>query len=106
MPECPHCKQIIDTKDLRDQFSIKSYRTCPSCKQLFTVDASTKRRQATALAMALIALILTLALLFKGPELLIPSILTYIVLGLFIYWGNKRVVFIPYEKSQGDCSGL
>jgi len=100
MPECPHCRQVIDGKDLRDQFSLKPYRSCSSCARPFTVDVSTKYRQAIGLVIAFFSLVLTFGWFFRGIDWLIPAIISYIILGLFIYWGNKRVVFVPYEKGQ------
>ncbi len=98
MPECPHCRQVIGGKDLRNQFSFKPYRPCPSCARPFTVDASTKYRQAIGLVIALISLVLTLGLFFRGTDWLTPAIISYIILVLFLHWGNKHVVFVPYEK--------
>ncbi len=105
MFECPHCKQVIEGKDLRDQFSFKRYRTCPSCTQQFTVDVSTKYRQAIGILIALISLALTLSLIYQGTDWLIPTIISYIILGLFIYWGNKRVIFVPYKKDRNTSKG-
>ncbi len=105
MPECPHCKQVIEGKDLQDQISFKRYRTCPSCAQPFTVDVSTKYRQAIGLLIALISLALTLGLFYQGTDWLIPAIISYIILGLLIYWGNKRVIFVPYEKDRNASKG-
>ena len=96
MPECPHCRKVIDGKYLRDTFSFKAYKDCPFCAHPFTVDVPTKYRQAIGLVIALISLGLTLG----GVAWLIPAIISYIFLGLYIYWGNKRVVFVPYEKGQ------
>ena len=49
MPECPNCKKELSGKDLREQFSLKRYRLCPSCNHSFTVDTATKYRQAVVL---------------------------------------------------------
>ena len=100
MPECPHCKQVIEGKDLQDQLSFKRYRTCPSCSLPFKVDVSTKYRQVIGILIALISLALTLGLFYQGITWLIPAIISYIILGLLIYWGNKRVVFVPYKKDR------
>ncbi|UCH66471.1 MAG: hypothetical protein JSW63_04905 [Ignavibacterium sp.] len=100
MPECPHCKKVVDGNELRKQFSIKAYRLCPSCGSPFTVDLATRHRQVIALVIAIISLVLTLGLYFQGTDWLIPAIISYVVLGLFIYWGNKRVVFVPYGKKK------
>ena len=105
MPVCPHCKQVIEGKDLQKQISFKRYRTCPSCTQPFTVDVSTKYRQAIGLLIALISLALTLGLFYQGTDWLIPAIISYIILGLLIYWGNKRVVFVPYKKDRNANKG-
>jgi hypothetical protein len=100
MPECPHCKKVIDGNDLRDQFSIKSYRLCPSCDNPFTVDPATRYRQVIGLVIALISLAITLCLYFRGTDWLIPAIISYIILGLYIWWGNKRVEFVPNKKGK------
>jgi len=105
MPECPHCKQVIEGKDLQDQVSIKRYRTCPSCTQPFTVDVSTKYRQVIGILIALISLALTFGLFYLGTDWLIPAIIRYIILGLLIYWGNKHVIFIPYDKDRNASKG-
>lgn len=96
MPECPHCRKVIDGRYLRGTFSLKAHKTCPFCARLFTVDVATKYRQAIGLVIALASLGLTLG----GTALLIPAIISYAFLGLYIYWGNKRVVFVPYKKGQ------
>lgn len=105
MPECPYCRQLIDGKDLGDQFSFKLYRSCPSCALPFTVDSYTKYRQAIGIFIAFISFTLTLSLYLLGADWLIPMIISYIMLGLFIYWGNKRVVFVPYEKGKNANKG-
>ena len=105
MPECPHCKQVIKGKDLQDQISFKRYRTCPSCAQPFTVDVSTKFRQVIGILIALISLAFTLGLFYLGTDWLIPTIISYIILGLLIYWGNKRVIFVPYDKDRNASKG-
>ena len=105
MPECPHCKQVIEGKDLQDQISFKRYRSCPSCAQPITVDVSTKYRQAIGILIAFISLALTFGLFYRGTDWLIPAIISYIILGLFIYWGDKRVVFVPYNKDQNASKG-
>ena len=105
MLECPHCREAIDGKDLRDQFSFKPYNPCPSCTRLFTVNVSTKYRQAIELVVALISLVLTLGLYIRGIDWMIPAIINYIFLGSLIYWGNKHVVFVPYKRDQNASKG-
>ena len=101
MPACPHCNQIIDrkvTQATEERISFKAYRSCPFCGGLFTVDRSTKRRQAIGIVIALVSLCFTLGLYYQGKQWLIPAIVSYIILGVFIYWGNKQVLFVPYKK--------
>jgi len=100
MSDCPHCKNEIDGKYLREQFSLKPYKSCPSCRGLFTVDSSTKQRQALGVIIALISLLLTLGLFSMGEKLFIPAAISYIVLGFYIYWANKLVKFVPYDKDE------
>ncbi len=98
MPSCPHCGKAITGEDLRQSFSLRPYRACPFCKGLFTVDGSTKRRQAFGIVLALISMVLTLALHDRGVTWLAPAIVSYIFLGLFVYWGNRHVMFVPYSR--------
>jgi len=37
---------------------------------------------------------------FKGMEWLIPSIVSYVIFGLLIYWGNKHMFLVPYNVEQ------
>ncbi len=100
MHKCPHCKDEIDGKYLSEHFSLKPYKTCPSCGSLFTVDRSTKLRQAIAIIIAIISLTLTLGLFTMGVELFIPAVISYIVLGFYVYWANRLVLFVPYENNR------
>ena len=63
-------------------------------------DSKTKHRQAIFLFIAIISLVLTMLLYFKGMEWLIPSITSYVILGLFIYLGNKHIFLVPYTIDQ------
>ena len=31
---------------------------------------------------------------------MIPALVSYIVLGLLIYWGNRQLFYVPNEKGQ------
>ena len=35
-------------------------------------------------------------LYFSGIEWLIPALISYLFLGLLIYWGNKHIFLVPY----------
>jgi len=100
MSECPQCNKTITGKELRNSFSSKPYRLCPHCSQPFCVDGATKRRKVVALVLAVVSLALTSCLHFLGNNWLIPSIASCIILGVFIYLANKRVIFVPYEKDD------
>jgi len=100
MQRCPHCKSEIRLKELPHQGFFNSFRLCPSCGGSFTVDTSTKYRQAIFIFIALISLAFTMLLYFQGSEWLVPSLASYVVLGLLIYWGNRMVFLVPYGKDQ------
>lgn len=78
----------------------KDYRMCPNCRERFTVDPPTKRLQLICIGIALIALALTMLLYFTGNHWIIPSIISYILLGTMIYIGNRRLRFIPYDGPE------
>lgn len=105
MPECSRCKQVIEGKDLQDQVSFKRCRSCPSCAHPFTVDVSTKYRRVIGLLIAIISLALIFGLFYGGTDWLIPTIISYIILALFIYRSNMRVVFVPYDNDWNASKG-
>lgn len=83
-----------------------NYRVCPYCEGRFTPDTDTKYRQALGISVATISLVFTLLMYFGHMEWLVPAILCYVVLGLIVYWGNKRMFLVPYEKADStdnDC---
>ena len=102
MQTCPHCKCEIRLKELPHQGFFNSFRICPNCGGKFTVDRGTKHRQAFFIIIALISLTFTLLLYFKGPEWLIPSISSYIVLGVLIYWANRLVFLVQYGENYNS----
>ena len=102
MPTCPHCSLEIRVRELRHQGLFKNFRICPNCGGRFTVDTDTKHRQAAFIVIAVISLALTLLLYDRDAKWLIPALVSYVVLGLLIYWGNKRVFFVPCPKGQNS----
>ena len=100
MLKCPHCDHGVVLNQLPHPSLFANYRVCPSCKALFTVDKDTKYRQAFGLVVALISLIFTLLLYFDGNNWLNKTIISYIILGLIIYWGNKQLFLVPYQKEE------
>ena len=100
MTTCPHCSLEIRLRELPHQGFFKSFRICPDCGGSFTVDTDTKYRQAVCLFIAIISLVVTMLLYFRGTEWLIPAVLSYVILGLIIYWGNKRMYLIPYQNDK------
>jgi len=105
MTTCPHCSIEIRLRELRHQGLLKSFRICPNCGGSFTVDSDTKYRQAIFIFIALISLAFTILLYFLGSEWLIPALISYVILGLLIYWGNKQVYLVPYQKEQSLTNG-
>lgn len=99
MKSCPHCETQIDIRKLRYQGLFKSYRVCPHCKAGFSVDTDTKRRQTICMVVALISLVFTLLLYCESSDWLIPSLLSYAALVGLVYWGNRKLYFVPYERN-------
>lgn len=97
---CPHCDIEICVREIRHQGIFKTFRVCPGCGGSFTVDTSTKYRQTVCIFISVVSLVFTLLLYFRGSDWVIPAIASYVVLGLIIYWGNKRVFFVPYQENQ------
>jgi hypothetical protein len=98
MLTCPHCEVEVRIKELPYQGYFKSFRICPNCEGSFVVDKDTKIRQAIFFVIATISLVTTTLLYLKGTDWLIPTIVSNVTLGVFVYWANKRVSFVPYEK--------
>jgi uncharacterized protein (DUF983 family) len=99
---CPHCHHEICLRELPHQGFSKSFRICPDCGGSFTPDKDTKYRQAIFIVIAIICLVLTLFLYFDGTNWLVPSVTSYVIFALLLYWGNKRIFLVPY---QGGRSG-
>jgi len=105
MPTCPHCNQEVRINELPHPGWFENYRVCPNCDEKFTVDTDTKYRQAALIVILLIVLVFTLLLYYWGPVWLIPAIVSYIVLGVLLYWGNKKLFLVPYPtdaESRND----
>ena len=100
MLTCPYCNIEIRLRALNHPGLFKNYRVCPNCHGKFTPDTKTKHRQANFIYVAIISLIITMLLYFKGIEWLIPGIISYVILGLLIYWGNKHIFLVPYKFDQ------
>ena len=77
----------------------KNYRICPSCGEKFTPDTATKYRQALAIFIALISLGFTMLLYFGTTQWLVPALISYLILALIIFWGNKKIFLVPYNKN-------
>lgn len=78
----------------------EDYRVCPKCGGKFTPDSKTKRRQALSILVAIVSLVFTALLYFEGRDWLIPGLISYLVLGLMIYRGNRRIYLVPYDNGQ------
>ena len=106
MKTCPHCDIEICIRELRHQGVFKNYRICPNCCEKFTVDTDTKYRQAFCIFIALISLVFSILMYERNFEWLIPALVSYAVLGGIIYWGNKKVFFVPYKKGRSHHNDL
>ena len=100
MHTCPHCNAEIRVRELRHPGLFKDYRICPNCQGLFTADSDTKYRQAICIFIAIVSLVFTLLLYFESVGWLLPAVFSYVILGLLIYWGNKRIFFVAYKNDQ------
>jgi uncharacterized paraquat-inducible protein A len=98
MRTCPQCNIEIRIRELPHQGLFESFRVCPRCGGRFTVDTNTTYRQAAFIFILLLSLAFTVLLYFRGTAWLIPALVSYVVLGLFIYWGNRQLFFVPHEK--------
>ena len=96
MQHCPHCNVEIRIRELPHPSFFANYRVCPNCSEKFTVDRNTKYRQAICIPLALTSLFFTGAMYFGHQNYLLPALLSYLVLAIYIYWANKRVYFVPY----------
>lgn len=100
MPNCPHCQVDIVLRQLQHQGMWKNYRVCPACGGQFTVDAKTRQRQALALVLALVALVLTGLLYFRGAHWLTSALIIYAVLAAVIYRGNQQLYLVARGNQQ------
>jgi len=100
MRTCPHCNIEIRIRELPHQGLFESFRVCPGCRGRFTVDTETRYRQAAFIFILLLSLVFTVLLYFRGTEWLIPALVSYVVLGIIMYWGTGQMFFVPYEKEE------
>ena len=101
---CPHCRKEVRIRELPNPGFLDNYRICPNCGDRFTVDSDTKYRQAIFVIVALVSLTFTLVLYFDGTAWLLPALASYVVLGLLVYWGNKKLFFVPYNKGEAPTN--
>jgi len=100
MHTCPHCTIDITVREVPHQGLFDNFRICPNCGGRFTVDTDTKYRQAILIFIALISLAFTIMLYFQGLEWLVAALVSYVVFGLLLYWGNRKMFLVPYQKDQ------
>ena len=94
-PKCPHCGAEVRLRSLPHPSLFGTYRVCPACGERFTTDRKTKHRQALFLLSALISLVLTIALYLRGVVWLAPALISYAVLGVIFYRGNRQIRLVP-----------
>ena len=100
MRTCPHCNIEIRIRELPHQGLLESFRVCPGCRGRFTVNTDTKQRQAAFIVILIISSGFTVSLYFRGNAWLIPALVSYVVLGLLMYWGNRQLLYVPYEVAS------
>ena len=100
MKECPHCSTEINIKELPHQGLFESYRICPNCDGYFTVDKNTKYRQALFIIILVISAAFSIFLYLGDARWLIPAITSYIAIGALMYWGNKKMFYVPYKAPE------
>ena len=97
---CPYCNHEIRMRELPHQGLFKTHRNCPNCEGCFTPDPATKQRQAIFIFVLIVSLVFTLLLYFGSIDWLTPAIFSYVILGLIVYWSNKRMFLVPYQNTQ------
>ena len=104
MLTCPHCGARIDLRRIKHEGLFVSYRVCPTCEQAFDVDPRTKRRQAAFVILALASLALTVMMYADVRTWLPYAIVSYLLAGAVIYYGNKRVFFVKSDGAPGKSN--
>lgn len=100
MTTCPNCSIEIRLRELRHESLFGSFRVCPNCGASFQVDTDTKYRQAAFIIILILSLAFTILLYYGNRQWLIPALVSYVVLGLLIYWGNRKVFLVPYQEDH------
>lgn len=102
MLTCPHCGGSVDLRALKHQGMFTSHRICPTCNGAFEVDPKTKRRQAGFIVLAIVSLILTILMYFAFRQWALFAIPSYLLLGALIYFANRKVYLVKYERITGE----
>lgn len=102
MHECPLCNSKFNVRDLGYGRIFTNYRICPECGGNIIVDKDTRHRYIVFIVISLISLTFTLFLYFDGNKWLFPALATYLVMGVYLWWCNSRVYFVPYEKNSNS----
>jgi len=102
MLTCPHCNQKVELRELPHPGLFASYKSCPHCAGNFTPDIHAKYRQVIFLFAGIISLVLTVLLYIDSRVWLVSVIISYIAMGVIVYWGNKHMFLVPYEKSTKE----
>ena len=77
-------------------YSLKPYRVCPDCNAKYTTDWKSKRRQLPIVILALVALGLTAVVSIEGFGRLLPAVVSYIVLWVYVGYALSKVVYVRY----------
>ena len=98
MATCPYCNVEIRLNELPHQGLFKSFRICPQCGKIFEVDKHTKTRQSIFIVVLFFSLAFTVLLYYGNRNWLIPALVSYLIVGVIVYLGNKRLFLVPYKN--------
>ena len=86
------------SRSLLSHYSLKPYRVCPDCNAKYTADSKTKKRQIPIMLLALTAVGLTFAVRWKGFVWLLPAMVNYIILWVYVGYALSKVTYVQYPE--------
>jgi len=94
---CPVCGSDMRSRSLFSRYDLKPYRVCPDCNARYTTDLKTRKRQVPMLLLALIALGLSAAIGIRGFVWLLPAVVSYIILWVYVGYAVSKVTYVQYQ---------
>jgi hypothetical protein len=93
---CPVCGSDMRSRSLLSHYSLKPYRVCPDCNARYTADLNTKKQQVPIVLLTLIALGLTAAVSISGLVWILPAVVSYIILLVYVGYAVSKVAYVRY----------